>query len=70
MNFKRGKGVPAQVRPNILNVCLFFHNEKLYFERWVGETPFNAAKKICDATDVSKSTVMNIRKEAEAGELK
>ena len=42
----------------------------MIFERQAGETPFNAVKKTCDATGVSKSIVVNIRNEAEAGELK
>ena len=68
MNFKRCKGVVAKARQIILNVY-FFSTAREDFERQAGETPFSAVKKTWDDTGVSKSTVMNIRKEAVAGEL-
>ena len=48
----------------------FFHREKDDFERQGGRTTFNTVKRTRDATGVSKSTVMNIRNDAEVGELK
>ena len=52
MNFKRDKA--AQARQTILNVYLFFRDEKAAFER-LGETPFDTVKKTWDGTGVSKN---------------
>ena len=51
-------------------VYLFSRDEKDDFERQVGKTPLDTEKKVGDVTGVSKSTVIHIRKEAEACKLK
>ena len=62
MNFKRGKGAVRQARQIILNADLFFRGDQDDFERQVREAPSNAVQKTCDATGVSKGTVMNFKK--------
>ena len=70
MDFKRGKGVVAQARLVISNVYSFFCGERDDLERHGEIRTFSVLKKTCDATGVSKSTLKNIRNEAEAGQLK
>ena len=48
---------------------LFFRGEREQLEREGDNRPINVVEKTCRATGVSKGTVMNIRKEAEAGNL-